>query len=155
MFRSLQLFSKVNARQSLAPDKRVPRLILDDIEEYSGSIMGLTSGISDIKQIYNYRYNDQTNQKDYCSVLLGMCLEENESSFDLHDKEQEFIREINFRIGKKPSSVLFLNQTIVDLNRFCTMDAPSNYFSPLSTDTTYQIAEHYLTQTAYENLSVL
>ena len=35
------------------------------------------------------------------------------------------------------------------------MNAPSNYFSPLSTDTTYQIAQHYLTQTAYENLSVL
>ena len=35
------------------------------------------------------------------------------------------------------------------------MNAPSTYFSPLSTDTTYQIAEHYLTQTAYENLSVL
>ena len=71
--------------------------------------MGLTSGISDIKQIYNYRYNDQTNQKDYCSVLLGMCLEENESSFGLHDKEQEFIRKISFRIGKNSSIVLFLN----------------------------------------------
>ena len=84
-----------------------------------------------------------------------MCLEQNESSFDLLDKEQGFIREINFRIGKKPSIYLFLNQTIVDLNRFCPMNDPSNYFSPLSTDTTYQIAEHDLTQTAYENLSVL
>ena len=27
------------------------------------------------------------------------------------------------------------NQTIVDMNRSCTMSAPSNYFSPLSTDT--------------------
>ena len=81
-----------------------------------------------------------------------MCLEQNESSFDLLDKEQGFIREINFRIGKKRSIVLFLNQTIVDLNRFYTMNALSNYFSPLSTDTTYQTAEHYLTQTAYENL---
>ena len=35
------------------------------------------------------------------------------------------------------------------------MNSPSNYFSPLSIDTSYQIAEHYLTQTAYENLSVL
>ena len=84
-----------------------------------------------------------------------MGLEQNESSFDLLDKEQGFIREINFRIGKKPSIYLFLNQTIVDLNRFCPMNDPSNYFSPLSTDTTYQIAEHYLTQTVYENLSVL
>ena len=155
VFRSLQHSSKVDARQSLAADKRAPRLILDDIEESSDSVMNLTSGISDIKQIYNYRYNYQTNHKDDYSVLLGMCLEQNESSFDLFDNEQGFIREINFRIGKKPSIVLFLNHTIVDLNRFCTMNAPSNYFSPLSTNTTYQIAEHYLTQTAHENLSVL
>ena len=155
VFRSLQHSSKVDARQSLAADKRAPRLILDDIEESSDSIMNLTSGISDIKQIYNYRYNYQTNHKDDYSVLLGMCLEQNESSFDLLDKEQGFIREINFRIGKKPSIVLFWNQTIVGLNRFCTMNAPSNYFSPLSTNTTYQIAEHYLTQTAHENLSAL
>ena len=64
VFRSLQYSSKVNARQSLAANKRVPRLILDDIEESSNSIINLTSGISDIKQIYNYRYNYQTNQKD-------------------------------------------------------------------------------------------
>ena len=119
----------MDARQSLAADKRAPRLILDDIEESSDSVMNLTSGISDIKQIYNYRYNYQTNHKDDYSVLLGMCLEQNESSFDLFDNEQGFIREINFRIGKKPSIVLFLNHTIVDLNRFCTMNAPSNYFS--------------------------
>ena len=62
--------------------------------------MNLISGISDVKQIYNYQYNCQTNQKNDYSVLLGMCLEQNKSSFDLLDKEQRFIREINFRIGK-------------------------------------------------------
>ena len=75
MFRSFQHSSKVDAQQSLAAVKRVPRLILDDIVESSDSIMNLTSGISDIKQIYNYRYNYQTNQKDDYSVFLGMCLE--------------------------------------------------------------------------------
>ena len=49
--------------------------------------MNLTSGISDFKQIYNYRYNYQTNHKDDYSVLLGMCLEQNESIFDLLVKE--------------------------------------------------------------------
>ena len=97
----------MDARQSLAEDKRVTCLILDDIEESSDSIMNLTSGISDIKQIYNYRYNYQTNQKDDYSVFLGMCLEQNESSFDLLDKEQGLIPEINSRIGKNPSIVLF------------------------------------------------
>ena len=55
VFRSLQHSSKVDARQPLAAEKRVSRLILDDIEESSDSVMNLTSGISDIKQIYNYR----------------------------------------------------------------------------------------------------
>ena len=145
----------MDAGQSLAADKRAPRIILDYIEESSDSIVNLISCISEVKQIYNYHYNYQTNQKNDYSVLLGMCLEQNESSFDLLDKDQRFIREINFRIGKKPSNVLFLNQTIVDMNRFCTINASSNYRSPLSIDTTYQIAEHYLTQTAHENLSVL
>ena len=125
VFRSLQHSSKLDARQSLAADKRAPRLIFDDIEESSDSIINL-----------NYRYNYQTNLKDDYSVLVGMCLEQNESSFDLLDKEQGIIRETNFRICKKPSIVLFLNQTIVDLNRVCTMNAPSNFFSPLSTEST-------------------
>ena len=153
--RPSQHSTKVDAGQSLAADKRAPRIILDYIKESSDSVMNLISGISDVKQIYNYQYNCQTNQKNDYSVLLGMCLEQNESSFDLLDKEQRFIREINFRVGKKPSIVLFLNQTIVDMNRFCTINAPSNNRSPLSIDTTYQIAEHYLTQTEHENLSVL
>ena len=45
VFRSLQHSSKVDARHSLAANKRAPRLILDDIEESSYSIMNLTSGI--------------------------------------------------------------------------------------------------------------
>ena len=90
----------MDAGQSLAADKRAPRIILDYIKESSDSIMNLISGISDVKQIYNYQYNCQTNQKNDYSVLLGMSLEQNKSSFDLLDKEQRFIREINFRIGK-------------------------------------------------------
>ena len=77
----------MDAQRSLAADKRAPRLILEDIEESSDSIMNLTSGISDFKQIYNYRYNYQTNHKDDYSVLLGICLEQNESIFDLLVKE--------------------------------------------------------------------
>ena len=46
VFRSLQHSSKVDARQSLAAEKRVT---------YIDSVMNLTSGICDIKQIYNYR----------------------------------------------------------------------------------------------------
>ena len=98
--RPSQHSTKVDVGQSLAADKRALRIILDYIKESSDSIMNLISGISDVKQIYNYQYNCQTNQKNDYSVLLGMCLEQNKSSFDLLDKKQRFIREINFRIGK-------------------------------------------------------
>ena len=107
VFRSLLYSSKVNARQSLVADKRAPRLILDDIEESSDSIMNLTSGISDIKQIYSYRYNYQTSHKDDYSVLLGMCLEQNKSSFYLLDKEHGFIREISSELVKTVHCFVF------------------------------------------------
>ena len=107
VFRSLQHSSKVDARQSLAADKRAPRLILDDIEESSDSIMNLTSGISDIKQIYSYRYNYQSSHKDDYSVLLGMCLEQNKSSFYLLDKEHGFIREISSELVKTVHCFVF------------------------------------------------
>ena len=95
VFRSLQHSSKVDARQSLAADKRAPRLILEDIEQSSDSIMNLTSGISDIKQIYSYRYNYQTSHKDDYSVLLGMCLEQNKSSFDLIRNMGSFVKSVS------------------------------------------------------------
>ena len=53
------------------------------------------------------------------------------------------------------SIVLCLDQTTRDIERFCTRLAPGNYFSPLAADDTYNIAEHYLVQTVYENLAVL
>ena len=53
VFRSLQHSSKVDARHSLAADKRAPRLILDDIEESPDSIMNLTSGIKILSKSTN------------------------------------------------------------------------------------------------------
>ena len=56
---------------------------------------------------------------------------------------------------KNPSIILFVNQTITDLDRFCTMRVSFNYFLSVPRDTIDQITEHYLTQAAFENLSVL
>ena len=55
---------------------------------------------------------------------------------DLLNKEQRFICNIDFRMNKNPPIFLFLNQTIANLDIFCTMRAPFNYFSPVPTDTT-------------------
>ena len=60
-----------------------------------------------------------------------------------------------FRSEKRPSVVIFLNQSIKGISRFCTYNVPSNFFSPLSADDTYSVPNHYLVQTVYQNLSVV
>ena len=63
--------------------------------------------------------------------------------------------EVLFRSQKRPSVVIFLDQSIKDISRFCTDKAPSNFFSLLSADDTCSVANHYLMQTVYQNLSVV
>lgn len=56
---------------------------------------------------------------------------------------------------RRPTVTVFLDQSIRDVSRFCTYVAPANFFSPLSADDTFNVANHYLVQTVYQNLSVL
>ena len=65
------------------------------------------------------------------------------------------IFQVLFCSQKRPSIVIFLDQSIKDISRFCIYNAPSNFFSPLSADNTYSVANHYLVQTVYQNLSVV
>ena len=48
--------------------------------------------------------------------------------------------------------VLFLDQTLKDIERFCCQE---NIFSPLAADTTFNIGEYLFTQTTYKNLSLI
>ena len=65
-------------------------------------------------------------------------------SDEVTDERQPFIREITFRSNRKPSVILFLNQTTKDTERFCRRLPSSKYFSPGTADDTYNIAGHYL-----------
>ena len=65
------------------------------------------------------------------------------------------IFQVLFRSQKRPSVVIFLDHSIKDISRFCIYNAPSNFFGPLSADDTYSVANYYLVQTVYQNLSVV
>ena len=82
-------------------------------------------------------------------------MEQKENFDDVTDESQPFIREITFRSARKPSVILFLDQTTKDMERFCTRLASSKYFSPAIADGTCNITKHYLVKRVYENVSVL
>ena len=61
-----------------------------------------------------------------------------------------------FRNAKQPSYVLYMSQSLTDIERFCTSkSAPSSYRSILAIDTTFNIGQHYVAQMAYQNPSLL
>ena len=75
---------------------------------------------------------------------------------DPSKEEQPFLQEMIFTNAKQPSYVLYLNQSLTDIERFCTnKSAPSSYRSILAIDTTFNIGQHYATQMNYQNLSSL
>ena len=69
------------------------------------------------------------------------------------DPDQSFIREFLYQSEGQPIFVLFLDQNLNDINRFCADFYPSPV-SPLAFDTTFNIEEFKFTQTAYKNLSL-
>jgi hypothetical protein len=81
----------------------------------------------------------EQNQDDDCLIL---------------EDNQPFVREVLCRQGCQASVVTFTNQTLTDISRFCTQSGSGTFPSPLLADTTFNIAEYYFTQTAYENLSL-
>ena len=68
------------------------------------------------------------------------------------DEQQPFVREMMYSSGGQPNFVLFLDQTVTDLIKYCTTEGK---VSPLVADTTFNIGEYYFTQTTYKNLSVV
>lgn len=67
------------------------------------------------------------------------------------DKNQPFVREFLLRHGHQSTVVAYLDQTLRDVDRFCTNDPHSTFV----VDTTFNIADYYLTPTCYLNLSLV
>ena len=64
----------------------------------------------------------------------------------------DFLGAVSFTKKAKRSHLL---GSVKDVSPFSTYNAPSNIFSSLSVDDTYSVANHYLVQTVYQNLSVV
>ena len=105
------------------------------------------------------------NRKQITNIKSSKDPEEDESNisflfnqplpWDPSAEEQPFLQEILFRSNKQPSYILFLNQSLKDIERFCINTlAPTSFHSILAVDTTYNIGGHYVTQTTYQNLSL-
>ena len=68
------------------------------------------------------------------------------------ENEQPFLREFNLESGEQPKLMLYFDQTLTDIERFCCQ---VSRFSPLAADTTFNIGEYLFTQTTYKNLSLI
>ena len=110
------------------------------------------------RQIYNFQQNfskNKTKDDDVLDIIVEMLNQAKDSSSFLSpiDPDQPFICEFLYQSGGQPIFVLFLDQNLNDINRFCTGICPSPV-SPLPFDTTFNNEAFKFTQTTYKNLSL-
>ena len=160
-FRPTAHSTKQEVKERMSKDGRASRLVLDDMG-FNSNILGRETQSDfprNTKQIKNYRFNYREkvdDGDDYISSLIMDIVQQNEETAFLPlDPNQPFLRQIIFRDQKKANIVLYTNQTLKDMERFCTKSSNPKFFSTYPVDTTYNIANHYLTHGAYQNLSLL
>ena len=114
------------------------------------------NSVRNSQQISNYlQYYGKKEHKvedDIQSIILDVLQQGKDKNIEVNDKDQPFIQEVLIRNGKQVSIVAFLKATIDDTSRFCAND---DIFSALSIDTTFNIAECYITETAFKYLSIV
>ena len=105
--------------------------------------------------IFRYNYSEKGQRSDNVvkDIIMELLRQNAKPHFSVLDRNQPYIREFMLRHGNQPAIVAFLDQTLVDLQRFCA--AGQECVSPLVIDTTFNISDYYFTQTAYLNLSLL
>ena len=151
---------KQECKEAVKSCTTAPRLLAESIGDADVTILESTTDsvrVRNPKQVSNYKFNHGNNSRssDEINDVILMLLEQNqEKDFFILEENQPFVREVLFRQGCQPAVVAFTNQTLTDVSRFCTRSGSENNFSPLLADTTFNIAEYYFTQTAYQNLSL-
>ena len=138
--------------------------IIQDVREWEGNIFEREFDSTlplNRKQITNIKPSlaKITNGSEEYEILrnISYLLDQPNNSLSWHPsaEEQPFLQEILFRNKKQPYYVLLLNQSLKDIERFCTITlAPTSFCSILAIDTTFNIGRHYVTQTTYQNLSI-
>ena len=157
--------SSFNKNKQVILDKpsEKPRLLQDVFERESNTFEKECDSILPLnrKQITNInsslakKTKDQQEDEFLGSISYLLNQQYNSLPWDPSAEEQPFFQEILFRNKKQISHVLFLNQSLNDIKRFCTNTlAPTSFCSLLAADATYNIGAHYVTQTTYRNLSI-
>jgi len=70
-------------------------------------------------------------------------------------KDGEFVRTVSFNSGHAPCAILYSNEQLQDVKRFCGADAPDNVRSVLCVDRTFNVSSLFLTITVFKNMSVV
>ena len=157
VFRPTQHSLKKELTEKLSSTKEPPRIVLDSYDE-NQTIFEETAFIRNKNQIYNFKCNNlnaKANKDPLLDIIKEIISSENNHNTLLLDKDQTYVREILIRNEKNPSILMYLDQNLRVIERFCSNKAPILYFSALSADDTYNIANRYLIQTVCENLAVV
>lgn len=157
---------KQEVKEILRTDVRAPRIIHDekenDIDLLDPPLLSTT--IRDGKQLYNYRHSyGEAKAKvsvDQIQEVILKLLDQPSAAVELADpfvlqKNQPFVREFLLRHEKQACFVAYLQQSLTDIERFCTTSANPRFTTPLVSDTTFNIASYLVTQTTYKQLSVI
>ena len=113
-----------------------------------------------LKQITNLKSsicNARKNEDEIASHIAYLLEQPNEAiKSGPSSNDQPFLQEILFRKERQPTYILFTEQSLKDIQRYCTNgSAPTSFRSILAIDTTFNVGSHYITQTTYRNLSLL
>ena len=163
-FRPKEHSLKETCKELVQDDNRAARLICQNMQHHENILETFSdsSVVRNPKQVSNYRQNYGPSKKaqnvdDIRDVIFDLLEQSNEDNPTVYvlDKDQPFIQELLVRHGKQVGIVAFLKQTLKDVERFCTTKANPRETSPLCADTTFNISEYLVTQTTYQQLSVI
>ena len=110
-----------------------------------------------LKQITNIKSsicNTLKNEDEIASHIAYLLEQPNEAiKSGPSSNDQSFLQEILFRKGRQPIYILFTEQSLKDIQRYCTNgSAPISFRSILAIYTTFNVESHYITQTTVEIL---
>ncbi len=122
-----------------------PKAVYDEMLDRT-----VTEAPRDMKQVQNKRYNVKKKQEtDTRTGNLADQIQYLQST--IHNSE--FVQQILSNRGKVPMIVLFTEEQISDIRRFCCQGAPVPS-TVLGVDKTFNLTELHLTTTIYKNLAV-
>ena len=99
-------------QQKIQTDNHSPRQILDGIDKENDAVLEDSSTEINIKKIYNYILNNDANSLDSVYRNTWYCYGTKRKFWSCYWWKPPLIQEIIFRLTRKLSIILFLNETM-------------------------------------------